>query len=304
MSKQEKGTDTATGKRKTNRTWLVRLGQLVLFGLFCWVFVIAAVGGIFIYGMTHPYCAPTTETRVGYQSVTIITTDGLQLRGWYLPPENGVVIIILAGIGVNRDKGIPLAEMVISRGYGALTLEDRNCQGRVVTAGYREADDTIAAVTFLLSQPGVEKIGIIGFSAGGAAAIRAAAMDERIGAIVAEGQFSELDELLSRRGQPWYSVERQIGFTMEIFYRLWTGISPAQFQPVEDIAAISPRAVFLIFGEKEMYDSDASDQLAAAGEPKQLWVVPGAGHGQYWQAAGDEYANRIIEFFDETLLNK
>jgi pimeloyl-ACP methyl ester carboxylesterase len=304
MNKQEKGTVTKTVKRKTVRTLLVRLSQLVLFGLFCWVFVIAAVGGIFIYGMTHPYCAPTTDYRMGFQPVTITTTDGLQLRAWYRPPENGAVIIILAGIGVNRDRGIPLAEIVMSHGYGALTLEDRNCQGRVVTAGYREADDTVAAVTFLLSRPGVEKIGIIGFSAGGAAAIRAAAMDVRIGAIVAEGQFSELDELLSRRGHPWYSVERQIGFAMEVFYRLWTGISPSQFQPVVDIAAISPRAVFLIFGEKEMYDSDATDQLAAAGEPKQLWVVPGAGHGQYLQAAGEEYANRIIEFFDETLLNK
>jgi pimeloyl-ACP methyl ester carboxylesterase len=294
----------AVGKRGILRRLLLRLAGLAALGLFFWILIVAAIAGFFVYAITHPYCPAALESRSGYQSVTIRTQDGLQLQGWYRPPENGSVILILAGIGVNRDEGIPLAELVVAHGYGALTLEDRSCRGGVATAGYKEAEDAVVATDFLLAQPGVDAVGIIGFSAGGAAAIRAAALDGRILAVVAEGQFSELEDILSRQKQPWYSVDRQIGFFMALFYRMWTGVSVGELRPVADIAAISPRAVFLIFGEKEMNDTDATDQLAAAGEPKQLWVVPGAGHGQYLQIAGAEYERRLIAFFDRYLLKK
>jgi fermentation-respiration switch protein FrsA (DUF1100 family) len=39
----------------------------------------------------------------------------------------------------------------------------------------------------------------------------------------------------------------------------------------------------------------------AAGEPKALWVVPGARHGTYIQVAPAEYEARVVSFLDGAL---
>jgi hypothetical protein len=39
----------------------------------------------------------------------------------------------------------------------------------------------------------------------------------------------------------------------------------------------------------------------AAGQPRDLWIVPGAGHGDVWGVAGREYARRLGCFFTAAL---
>jgi fermentation-respiration switch protein FrsA (DUF1100 family) len=45
----------------------------------------------------------------------------------------------------------------------------------------------------------------------------------------------------------------------------------------------------------------ARELFRAAAEPKELWIVPGAGHGGYGAAAGGEYERRLIAFFGAAL---
>ena len=47
--------------------------------------------------------------------------------------------------------------------------------------------------------------------------------------------------------------------------------------------------------------SDGEAIFAAAGEPKALWLIPGAGHSEGATAAPDEYRRRIVAFFDDNL---
>ena len=41
--------------------------------------------------------------------------------------------------------------------------------------------------------------------------------------------------------------------------------------------------------------------FAAAGEPKELWIVPGADHGEAHAFAGEEYERRVLEFYSKYL---
>ena len=43
--------------------------------------------------------------------------------------------------------------------------------------------------------------------------------------------------------------------------------------------------------------SDIEALMAAAKEPKELWVVPGADHGEPWMVAKDEFEKRLVSFF-------
>jgi hypothetical protein len=44
--------------------------------------------------------------------------------------------------------------------------------------------------------------------------------------------------------------------------------------------------------------------LAAASEPKDIWIVHGAGHGDYERVAAAEFSRRLVAFFDRALLGQ
>jgi fermentation-respiration switch protein FrsA (DUF1100 family) len=70
------------------------------------------------------------------------------------------------------------------------------------------------------------------------------------------------------------------------------------------VPKIAPRALFFIVGDEDpTVPAEMSSRLyAAASEPKELWIIQGAGHGDYAQVAGAEYSRRLVAFFDRALL--
>ena len=72
----------------------------------------------------------------------------------------------------------------------------------------------------------------------------------------------------------------------------------------ERIGLIAPRPVFLIYAVPGIGEEDIRQPqfYAAAGEPKQIWRVPGADHTGGLEAQPVEYERRVIEFLDRALL--
>ncbi|MGQ9667751.1 MAG: hypothetical protein ACUVWB_10590, partial [Anaerolineae bacterium] len=70
--------------------------------------------------------------------------------------------------------------------------------------------------------------------------------------------------------------------------------------PIRWVHRVAPRGLFIIHGEADIYvpTEDARRLYALAGEPKQLWMVPGAGHREIDQTAPREYLPNILAFFD------
>ncbi len=274
--------------------WLPRL---LLAFILAWVSVLGGFAAVYVQSLLHPTCPTGLPQPPGYQSVALASPRGFSLSGWYLAPTNGAVIILLGGHGANRDAMLPEAEMLASAGYGILALEQRACAGQLATLGYREAEDVLLAVDYALRQPGVMWVGALGFSAGGVAVIRAAAQDERIRAVVAEGNYASLLEEMSPApggAQAW--LEWQLHPLAAAFYTLQTGIWPGLVNPQGDLARISPRPVLLIHGQLEVARTRGEKQFESATQPKTLWVAPGVGHGGYLQAAG--YPLTLVGFFD------
>ena len=73
--------------------------------------------------------------------------------------------------------------------------------------------------------------------------------------------------------------------------------------PVSVISEIAPAPVLIIAGEGDrLIPADNGRKLyAAARDPKELWLIPGADHGGNLAAAGSEYEKRVGEFFDRYL---
>jgi fermentation-respiration switch protein FrsA (DUF1100 family) len=301
--------------RRNLRYWR----NLALFGLSL-LLLSTATMGVWLahqrgYGLVHPkrILPKRTPAEVGitqWYDVSFQSEDGLTLYGWYVPAQNGATIILVHGLGGHRAQLLDDAALLVEAGYGALLFDLRNSgasEGEVTTLGYLEAMDVGGALAFLEAQPEVDpgRIGLLGHSMGGATAIRAAARYPQVRALVAESTFTSIEDNVSE------SITALTGLPPFPFAPLvvWfgereAGIDIGQVSPVDAIGTISPRPVLIVHGELDpVISADNAPRLyAAAGEPKELYLIPNAEHGGLPQVQPEEYRRRVVGFFDRYLL--
>ena len=284
---------------------LARLTGFALVSLLALVVLLHLAGAwLYAYRLLHVGCRGERASLegAGYPSraVEFPSREGYTLRGWYAPgsehPE--IAIIVLPGLSGNTAFALPDAEMLARAGYSTLIFEHRSCAdpSLLFTTGYYEAQDVLGAVDYLRTRPDVAHIGVHGFSSNGTAALLAAAQEPAIEAVVAMGGFTSLeDDILDRHlDLPLY----QRAFRRLVLWSInaQLGVPAREVSPISVIGQISPRPLLLIYGEEEAIFGEAL--YAAAGEPKDLWIVPGTGHGGYRAVAPQEYEQRIVGFFD------
>ena len=289
------------------RYWLnllvFALAMLVLIPLLVLTGISYLYTGIF----TRTPCirASRTPADIGltrFEEVTFQTPDGVTAHGWYVPPSNGAMVVLVPGLGGARDGMFGDAAILARHGYGLLMYDPRACNvpGSRNSLGYVETNELLGAVEYLSRRDAKVHIGALGFSEGGVTVIRGAARDERIRASVAEGGFHNLAQnILHGRNVPL--IRQLVEWQVATFFRLDTGVDPAAVSPVTDIGRIGPRPVLLIYGEHEAERGGAELLYNAAQQPKELWIVPGAGHGGYIGVAPQEYERRVVTFFDKAL---
>lgn len=257
------------------------------------------------------YLHPTRQTvstallqanGIEYQEVELLTEDNVRLSAWYTPPQNGTVILVAHGYGDKRIESF--YELFASQGYGVVAWDFRahgESEGDFSSLGYFEVLDAKAALDFALAQPGVEHVGAWGGSMGAVTMIRATAQYPEIEALVADSPFVTLEEEMSLRVP--FPVMRQL---IQFFTERESGVTLDQVRPVDEIALISPRPVFLIQGMSDgMVPLDSAQRLYdAAGEPRQLWLENDVPHLSMYSYYKTMYTNRVIGFFEEYLIGK
>lgn len=247
-----------------------------------------------------------------YEDVTVTNPDGMTLAGWFIPSQNGAVIIMQHGYKSTRDELLNEAQMMQAHGYGVLVTSVRahdQSEGELITLGYYEMQDMEAWYQYLISRDDIdpEKIGIIGNSYGGMLSIQYAAQNENIKAVVANCAFSSMSDTVSTSvrhftGLPDFPFVPLIVFWAENM----TGIQMEEIDTTQWIPNISPRPVFLMQGGKDTVISPESGQILydAANEPKELWFDPELGHVGFDKERAEEYEARVSAFFDQYLLGQ
>lgn len=196
--------------------------------------------------------------------------------------------------------------MIARHGYGVLLVEPRG-QGSSEGDLVRWAGDLDlhGAVEYLRSRPDVDadRIGAIGFSIGGEILLEAAAQPDGIKAVVSEGAGERVGEVDAS------GLERAlIAAPMAVMTAAMTVFQNHGPPPpiVDRVGLIAPRPILLIYADPGQGGESVRQPkyYAAAGQPKEIWLVPGAGHTGGLQAQPAEYERRVIAFFDAALLGK
>ncbi len=259
-----------------------------------------------VWDCPSPTRTPADVGWPAYQTIQLHPRLDQTLTAWYIPSRNGASILLLQGHWAARDGRLPEAALLARHGYGVLLLDPHPCAapGTPHTIGYAEVDDVAAAVTWLKQQPDISggKIGVDGFSSGGVIAVQSAAHNTDLRAVIAEGNFHDLISNIAPRSAQNDLAGGLIKSVIVLFFRYYTGVDPALVRPIDSVAKISPRPLFLIAGEGEAAANHTLAQFEAAGQPKQLWLVPEVGHGGYLDRWPQEYERKVVGFFDQYLL--
>lgn len=247
-----------------------------------------------------------------FEDVTATSSDGLKLAGWFVPSQNGAVILMQHGYKSTRKELLNEAEMMYRHGYGALLTTVRahdHSDGEMITFGMNEVDDLDAWYQYLVSREDVDadRIGILGNSYGGMLAIQYAARNENIKAVVANSSFSSLNDTVSTSVTYFTDLPAFPFAPLIVFWaEQETGFKLEDVDATKWIAQISPRPVFLMQGGADVVISAESGQRLydAAGEPKELWFDPELGHVRFDTERAEEYERRVVQFFDRYLLDQ
>jgi fermentation-respiration switch protein FrsA (DUF1100 family) len=266
----------------------------------------------------HPARSFPTETPddwgvEDWEEIAFPTQDGLRLRGWYIPPgkqADGATLIYIHGLGSNRAELLSQAAFLADFGIGALLIDLRGhgaSEGELTTLGYKEVEDVRGAIDFLEMRPETnpDRIGILGHSMGAIVAIRSAALLPQLRVVIAENGITSISDNIDQ------GVRKLVGLPPFPFGPLmvWFGEQEAnasihEVQPIQDIQTISPRAVMLIHGalDEVVLPENGRRLYVSAQEPKEIYVVPNAGHGGLLEASPEEYERRVVDFLNRYLL--
>jgi fermentation-respiration switch protein FrsA (DUF1100 family) len=279
--------------------------------------------------------ASTTPATLGlqYKNVTFPSReDHLQIRGWFIPGvlPNGHLtaqrtIIMVHGDQNNRaDKYHGLLNLsgdLARRGFAVLAYDIRGNGESPPSArsfGLYEQRDALGAVDFLRSGPlpypdlgRSRAIAGWGESLGAAIIILAAANEPAIKAIVSDSAYADILPRLERdiaaKGHlpPLFTPGGLIA--AQVIY----GVDYYNTRPVDVIASIAPRPIFLIQGANDNQDHASTPPsnmytLAAAARNApnanvQTWLVPGATHAQSYNVEGKVYVDRLVAFYTAAL---
>ena len=252
------------------------------------------------------YFTPT-NLGVTYEDITLTSSDGVQLAGWYIQSRNQAAVILLHGHSGNRLGVLHQAEALLKAGYGVLMFDLRahgSSGGRRFARSQAAVDDVLAAVSFLSKRPEINAagIGVMGVSVGGLFALQAAAQTVAIRSVMADGPTTAT---LADIPQPTTLLGR-IGFWQERYFRRaiqWFAKHEPLPPNLEVVPRIAPRRLFLV-ATGQGIEATLTQQLAETAETATFWHIPEAKHAQGWHERPDEYNHRLVAFFDETLVRQ
>jgi uncharacterized protein len=281
---------------------LIIIGAL---GLLLTFFAVTWLVGTVLSRPAHQSIGNLPSDLAG-RAVQFPSASGTTIHGWFIAGNKGAgAVVLMHGVRANRLSLVARARFLSQAGYSVLLFDFQahgESTGEYISFGYLESRDAQAAVDFLRANAPDERVGVIGISMGGAAALLATPPLE-VNALVLEMVYPTIDQAISNR-----LTMRLGGWANALTpLLLWQfkprlGIDTEALRPIDHVGRVSVPKLFIAGSADQHTTIEESRQLFnAASEPKELWVIEGAAHVDLYEVANREYESRVLEFFGQHL---
>ena len=267
--------------------------------------LLAITAMVFLMGslLTAPASSAVATLSADFplESIQIPAADGSVVHGWLSRGQpGGGVMLLVHSMRSNRLEMLGRARFLRNQGYSVLFIDlyaHGETAGESISFGLHESDSVVASVNYLQRTFPRERIGAIGASLG-AAAIVLAKQHLNLAAVVLESLHPTIEEAVENRlrlhlGE--YGVVLTPVILAYLSFQLDTAME--QLSPIHKIDQLRSPVLF-IAGTRDAHTtrSETERLFAAARNPKELWIVPGAGHFNMHAYAGREYEHQVSAF--------
>lgn len=236
------------------------------------------------------------------------TSDGVILKGWYLPAEHpqGTVIYV-HGLNRTRVEMLQQAVFLHGLGYNGLLFDERHAgasTGAVTSLGYFERLDVEAAVSEALRlDPQAKPVVVWGVSMGAAAALMAAKETPDIDAVICDSTFLSLRETASHHLKLFLHLPKfPTAMTAVWFLERFAHFNADDLDLRKAVEALDDRPILFVAGgsDNRMPPSIARELFREAKNGDKMFLeVPGARHGEAFRTNPDLYKSSVTEFLSK-----
>jgi pimeloyl-ACP methyl ester carboxylesterase len=278
------------------------------------VLVVLALGyvgvGLFVATrLTTPVRQQTEQTPadegLDFQEVDFESTDGLDLKGWWVPGDGAHRAVVLVH-GLDGSKSgrqvLETASVYALAGYSVLMFDLRGhgeSEEERTTLGYHEVRDVRGALSWLEEQGfKSDEMVLHGWSMGGATVVRSAP-ETGVAAVVEESGYADLPLLLRDRLPESSGLPSFFNPGIFLMAKLFLDFDPWAVRPGEDAAKLSEEGIplFVIHStDDEVVPFEHAELLVASYPNATLWAIEGYGHVQAY--AHPEYHQKLLDFLE------
>jgi pimeloyl-ACP methyl ester carboxylesterase len=255
---------------------------------------------------------PTTpgEARLEYEEIGVEVETGLKLDCWLIKADAPVkgTVLYLHGVSDCKIDGLRLARLLHDDHFNVFLYDSRRhgrSGGKFCTYGFYEKFDVVKIIDYLAQRKDVAagKIAAFGTSMGAAVAIQAAAIDVRIGAVIAENSFATLrsifDDYQKRMFKlPFHYLRNLVIVRSERIARF----KASDVSPLEAVRTLEIPILFIYGTNDHLIDHEYSVMLYENTRGKKdLFPVEHASHNDTWKVAGRSYETKVLGFLERNL---
>jgi alpha-beta hydrolase superfamily lysophospholipase len=250
-----------------------------------------------------------TVARPPARDLRIVTSDGLSLAAtyWEGRKADAPAVLLLHGNGASRMQTSENAAWLAERGYATLAIDFRGNGESARSAhsfGFTESRDARAAFNWLKKEQHGARVGVIGISMGGAAALLGDDGPLPADAMVLQAVYSDIRHTIRNRMASMISRVPAVIFEPLLSYqsRLRFGVWPSRLSPIEALARYGG-PVLVIGGASDPFTppDETTRMYDAVRGARTLWVVPGESHEGISDLRSPEYRERVLSFFENTI---
>jgi fermentation-respiration switch protein FrsA (DUF1100 family) len=280
------------------------------------LFILAGVvGGVIAAGFLMSAPARATigaaPADLHAESIAFASDSGATLAGWFILGQPGAgVVVLMHGVRSNRLSMVRRARLLKGAGFSVLLFDFQahgESTGARITFGHLEGLDARSAVAYVRERLPGERVGAIGTSLGGAAALLAP-QPFALDALVLEAAYPDIDKAIANRVRVVLgptlgaAVAPPAVWLFGLVLPPFLGVSRTDLRPIDHISdMLVPLMVASGTRDTRTTIVEAQAMFERGRVPKSFWAVEDARHVDLEAYAPDDYRSRVLSFLIKQL---